>query len=225
MTSYSAPAKVILFGEHAAVYGKPAIAVPVSSLRASADVHPESHGTGFYIEAVDLAQRLPVTVDSDLMDNALIYTAKQVLKTLHAHPPDATIRLRSQIPMASGLGSGAAVSTALARAVAGALGKILPDDDLNTLIFEIEKWYHGTPSGIDNTVIVYERPVYFIKGQPMQALTIGTPFTLVIGDTGEAGITRIAVGDVRALYEANPQKNRPYFRGHRRYCHASQNHH
>jgi mevalonate kinase len=209
MTDYSAPAKVILFGEHAAVYGKPAIAVPVSSLRASASVHPETGGKGLHIEALDLAQVLPVTVDSDLMDNALIYTARQVLKTLNAHPPDATIRLSSQIPMASGLGSGAAVSTALARAVAGAIGKPLSDDTLNTLIFEIEKLYHGTPSGIDNTVIVYERPVYFIKGMPLQSLNIGTPFTLVIGDTGEAGITRVAVGDVRTLYDANPQKIMP----------------
>ncbi|MDX2075069.1 MAG: mevalonate kinase [bacterium] len=208
-TSYSAPAKVILFGEHAAVYGKPAIAVPVSSLRASASVHPEIGGKGLHIEALDLAQVLPVTVDSDLMDNALIYTARQVLKTLNAHPPDATIRLSSQIPMASGLGSGAAVSTALARAVAGAIGKPLSDETLNTLIFEIEKLYHGTPSGIDNTVIVYERPVYFIKGMPIQSLNIGTPFRLVIGDTGEAGITRVAVGDVRTLYDANPRKIMP----------------
>ncbi len=209
MTSYSAPAKVILFGEHAAVYGKPAIAVPVSSLRAFADVHPEMHGKGLYIEALDLAQVLPVTVNSDLMDNALIYTAQQVLKKLMAHPPDATIKLTSQIPMASGLGSGAAVSTALARAVAGAVGKKLDDETLNQLIFNIEKFYHGTPSGIDNTVIVYERPVYFIKGMPLQPLSIGTPFTLVIGDTGEAGITRVAVGDVRALYDANPTKITP----------------
>jgi len=209
MTSYSAPAKVILFGEHAAVYGKPAIAVPVSSLRASAYVHPETRGKGFHIEALDLAQVLPVTIESDLVDNALIYTAQQVLKTLNATPPDATIKLTSQIPMASGLGSGAAVSTALARGVAGAIGKNLDDDRLNHLIFEIEKLYHGTPSGIDNTVIVYERPVYFIKGMPLQSLTIGTPFTLVIGDTGEAGITRVAVGDVRKLYDANPTKITP----------------
>lgn len=206
---YSAPAKVILFGEHAAVYGKPAIAVPVSSLRASAFIQPEGRGKGFQIEAIDLAQILPVTVDSDLMDNALIYTAQQVLKTLNASPPDATIKLTSQIPMASGLGSGAGVSTALARAVAGAVGKHLDDDTLNRLIFDIEKLYHGTPSGIDNTVIVYERPVYFIKGMPLQPLTIGTPFTLVIGDTGEAGITRVAVGDVRKLYDANPAQISP----------------
>ncbi|MCU0480966.1 MAG: mevalonate kinase, partial [Anaerolineae bacterium] len=110
---------------------------------------------------------------------------------------------------ASGLGSGAAVSTALARGVAGAVGKNLDDDRLNQLIFEIEKLYHGTPSGIDNTVIVYERPVYFVKGMPLQSLKIGTPFTLVIGDTGEAGITRVAVGDVRKLYDAHPDTITP----------------
>lgn len=209
MNSYSAPAKVILFGEHAAVYGKPAIAVPVSSLRAQAEIYPQPLGAGMKIEALDLAQVLPVDIETDFVDNALIHTARHTLKTLNTTPPDVTIRLSSQIPMASGLGSGAAVSTALARAVAGAVGQTFADDVLNTLIFEIEKLYHGTPSGIDNTVIVYERPVYFIKGAPLETLTIGKPFTLVIGDTGEAGITRVAVGDVRKLYDAHPQKIQP----------------
>jgi mevalonate kinase len=52
MIQASAPAKIILFGEHAVVYGKPAIAVPVSSLRATAIVNAnDPPGQGLHIVA------------------------------------------------------------------------------------------------------------------------------------------------------------------------------
>src|SRR5690606_29176624 len=121
-----------------------------------------------------------------------------VLRALDAAPPSATIRIRSDIPIASGLGSGAAVSTALARALCALLERELDDAALNTLIYEVEKIHHGTPSGIDNTVIVYERPIYFMRGKPIQPVTIGAPFTLLIGDTGKSASTREAVAGVRA---------------------------
>ncbi|PJF21036.1 MAG: mevalonate kinase [Phototrophicales bacterium] len=205
----NAPAKIILFGEHAVVYGQPAIAVPVSSLRAEATIRPAPVGTGLHIEAADLNEVLPVDLESDLVDNALILTARTVLKALNAPPPDAIITVTSHIPMASGLGSGAAVSTAVARAVAKAVHVDITLEQTNQIVYEIEKIYHGTPSGIDNTVIVYEQPVYFIREQPIEKLTIGAPMTLVIADTGEASLTRIAVGDVRKLYEAEPERIQP----------------
>ena len=207
MTVATAPAKIILFGEHAVVHGQPAIAVPVSSLRAQAEV--ERSGSGLHLNAVDLDEVLPVEVDSDLMDNALTLTARMTLRTLNATPPDATIKVSSTIPMASGLGSGAAVSAAIARAVAGAVNAHLSDDQLNDLIYEIEKLYHGTPSGIDNTVIVYEKPVYFVRGKPIETLHIHTPFTVIIGDTGKGALTRLAVEDVNRLVRDEPGRIQP----------------
>ena len=44
MTTATAPGKIILFGEHAVVYGKPAIAVPVSHVRATATVEAANDG-------------------------------------------------------------------------------------------------------------------------------------------------------------------------------------
>jgi len=207
MNAATAPAKIILFGEHAVVHGQPAIAVPVNSLRAEAVIEPG--GDGLRINAVDLNKVLPVEVDSDLMDDALTLTARMTLRELNAQPPDATIHVSSKIPMASGLGSGAAVSAAIARAVATAANAQLPDDQLNTLIFEIEKLYHGTPSGIDNTVIVHEKPVFFVRGEPLQTLNIHTPFTIVIGDTGKGALTRIAVEDVNRLVRDEPERVNP----------------
>lgn len=206
-TAVSAPAKIILFGEHAVVHGQPAIAVPVSTLRATAIVH--NGGDGLRIRSVDLDQVLPVSLETDLVDSALALTARLVLQRLDASPPDALITLESTIPMASGLGSGAAVSAALARAVAAAVGYDLPQTELNAIVFEIEKTYHGTPSGIDNTVIVYEQPVYFVRGCDIEILPIPRPVTLIVADTGTASLTRVTVGDVRRLVESEPERILP----------------
>ncbi len=211
--SNSAPAKIILLGEHAVVYGKPAIAVPLSTLRAQAVVEWLEAGAGLHIEAVDLNEVLPVAINAETVDNALALTAQKILKVLGLAPPDALIRVSSTIPMASGLGSGAAVSTAVARAVLEATGTHISTEQLNSIIYEIEKVYHGTPSGIDNTVIVTEKPVYFVRGAPIETLEIGTALTFVIGDTGDASPTKLAVGDVRELVRHQPTQFQPILDG------------
>lgn len=209
MIQASAPAKIILFGEHAVVYDQPAIAVPVSSLRAVASATPGPAGQGLRIISTELDATLPENVDIAVVDHALIYAAQLVLNALRLSPPDLVLSIDSAIPMASGLGSGAAVSAALIRALCSAVGQPMPDDRLNELVYEVEKMHHGTPSGIDNTVIVYESPVVYRRGEPVQRLEIGAPFTLLIGDTGRGALTRVAVGDVRKLVESEPVRYRP----------------
>src|SRR5260221_10819625 len=139
-----------------------------------------------------------------MLDNALAFAAELTLKHLSAVPPDLTINVQSTIPLASGLGSGAAVSAALIRELSASLGAPLEGDELNALVYEVEKLHHGTPSGIDNTVIVKGAPVYFIKGQPPQTFDIGAPLTFVIADSGIQASTRESVGAVRELYDNDP---------------------
>ncbi len=206
----TASAKIILVGEHAVVYGVPAIAIPVSSLRASASFAANPPGVhGLRIVAADLDQMLPVDISSDDVDNALALTARLVLRRIGLPVPNVTITVTSHIPMASGLGSGAAVSTAIARAVCLAADHELSAADLNSIVYEVEKIYHGTPSGIDNTVIVYEQPVYFRRDHPIETFSIGAPLTLVIGDTGKGALTKVAVGAVRELVTNQPDRYRP----------------
>src|SRR5215813_2345441 len=154
---HRAPAKIILFGEHAVVYGQPAIAVPFTTLYATADATNSPPGTGLTILAQDIGAVLHVEPDDETPDNALTYAAQLTLKRLGVRPPDMSIEVRSTIPVASGLGSGAAVSAALRTPV--------DTDELNGLVYEVEKMHHGTPSGIDNTVIVKNAPIYFVKGR------------------------------------------------------------
>src|SRR6266508_5401259 len=76
----------------------------------------------------------------------------------------------------------------------------MTDEEVNAFAYEIEKLHHGTPSGIDNTVVTYAKPVYFVKGQPMEIFKVGQPFTIVIADTGISAPTKESVSDVRRLW-------------------------
>ncbi len=200
MTTFSAPAKIILYGEHAVVYGQPALAAPVESLRAFAEVHPQRSGSGLRLLAVDTGHDLPVDLAAEV-DDALVEMAQRTLRFLGAAPPSAVVEVYSKIPLASGLGSGAAVSAALGRALAWACGVELAPIDLNALVYEVERRHHGTPSGIDNTVIVYDQPILFRSREDFTPLALGAPLTILIGDTGIRAPTRESVGDVRRLLE------------------------
>ncbi|MCX7682980.1 MAG: mevalonate kinase [Anaerolineae bacterium] len=205
----SAPGKVILFGEHAVVYGRPALAVPVSQVRATATVEPSPPGSGLTIVAPQVGKHLSLSLAPQ--DEPLGLAARLTLERLCAREPDATLTISSTIPMAGGMGSGAAVSAALIRALAGFLGCELDSAQLSELVFEVEKIHHGTPSGIDNTVIAYEQPIYFVRGHPVQRLNVGAPFTLLIGDTGVSSPTREAVAQVRRAREEHPARYETLF--------------
>jgi mevalonate kinase len=103
------------------------------------------------------------------------------------------------------------VCTALVRALALHLGVTLTNEKLSAIVFESEKLLHGTPSGIDNTVVAYERPVYFVKGRPPEPFTVARSFQLLIADTGLPSPTRITVGDVRAAWQAEPVRYEALF--------------
>lgn len=201
----SAPGKAILLGEHAVVYDRPAIAVPVTQVRARVVVNPapdhptgsveiQAPGIGLHAWLADLPSDHPLAAAIQLTLSALRLSRL----------PACRLRITSTIPVAAGLGSGAAVSVAILRALSAFLGRPLGDEQVCALAYEVEKLHHGTPSGIDNTVITYARPVYYRRSQPIQTLKVGAPFTFVLADTGIASPTALAVGDVRQAWQANP---------------------
>ena len=214
MTKSSAPGKIILFGEHAVVYGRPALAVPVTQVHADVELSASSRtGIWIYAPSINLhaeLNRLP----SDHPIASVIHNFLFLSRV--SSFPNLEIKIDSTIPVASGLGSGAAVTVALTRALSAHLNYEMTDEEVNAFTYEIEKLYHGTPSGIDNTVITYARPVYFIKhpaspfkrgvGGEVKTFQVGKPFTIVIADTGISAPTKESVGDVRKLWEADKQK-------------------
>ncbi len=198
---FSAPAKIILFGEHAVVYGQPAIAVPVSSVRVYA-VASLSECPGLRILARDLNQEISVTSSGEYSDQSpLAWVVGRTLREFGIPALSGEIDIRSEIPLASGLGSGAAISAVLVRSTA-ALGGVLASDQLvNSLVFEAEGIYHGNPSGVDNTVIVFERGLFFRRKSPFVTMTMRNMYRFLIADTGVRASTKIAVDAVRRLYE------------------------
>ncbi len=198
-----APGKIILCGEHAVVYGRPAIAVPVFQLQAEAMVYPDPEGV-CRVEAPDIGRQVVVATAAD--DDPLACPVRLLCTALGRPLPPWRVVVRSAIPVASGLGSGAAVATAMVRALLAAFGVSWSAAELAALVYEVEKLHHGTPSGIDNTVIAYGQPVWFVRGAAPAPFTVGTTFELLIGDTGIASPTRLTVAAVRRGREADPAR-------------------
>ena len=205
--SAKAPGKTILFGEHAVVYGHPAIAVPLNSIQLKASLRgmpaqqPETimiinHNTGENVLLTALEEHNPVRA-------AISYTA-EFLKIKHL--PATEINISSNIPIASGLGSSAALAVAIIRGFSQYLGFSLSNEQINELAFEVEKIQHGQPSGIDNSVITYNHPIYYIKGQPPEYLQFKKPITLIVANTGIPSLTKEAVREVRARLDEEPER-------------------
>ncbi len=207
--SATAPGKVILFGEHAVVYGQPAIAVPVTQVKARAIItaRPDQPRGWISVQAPDIG--LEATLDELQAGDPLSLAIRGVLDiTGISQPPALTIRITSTIPIAAGLGSGAAVSVAIIRALSAFLGQPMADEHVSNLAYEVEKLHHGTPSGIDNTVITYQKPVYFTRNGEgdagkVETFRVASPLTIVIGDSGIPSPTGVAVGDVRQAWQEN----------------------
>ncbi len=210
MTIATAPGKIILVGEHAVVYGQPAIAVPVWELVATATITDGAPGHGCTLVARDLD--LTLRLATAAADEPLALVTRLTLETLGVDPdPDWQIELTSQLPIASGLGSGAALSSALVKAIYAHVGHVVTPTQVSSLVYASEQLYHGTPSGIDNTVIAYGLPLWFIKGATPLAFTPGGSFTIAIADSGIRAPTKETVGDVRQGWQRAPQQYEQWF--------------
>jgi mevalonate kinase len=211
MTTGRAPGKVILLGEHAVVYGQPAIAVPIEQVVARAtviDLPVAGSRPIVEIRAPDIGISAPL--DQLPLQDPLRRAVELCLEALGETPASSLqITINSSIPVAAGMGSGAAVTIALIRALSRHLGAPLSPARQSELAFEIEKLHHGTPSGIDNSVIAFDRPVWYERALGPQPFAIAHPFILVIADSGHAAPTAAAVAYVRQLLEADRAKIQP----------------
>ena len=210
ITYAKAPAKVILFGEHAVVYGQPAIAMPVTRVNATARILPliDAPQGQIQVQAPDIQLDKKLT---DLPEDHPLAAAIRLTLTAIApvHLPSLSVQISSTIPVAAGMGSSAATSVAIIHALSTFFGAHLSSEQISDLAFEVEKLHHGTPSGIDNNVIAHQQPVYFIKDQPIEFLKINNPTHWIVADTGEKTPTREAVAGVRERYQADPAAYTP----------------
>lgn len=158
MIRFSAPGKVHLLGEHAVVYGKPAILVTVG-LRVTVTITPSVrfHGIPSLRKVIE-----PIV--------------KKYLK-IKTIPP-YKLEISSELPIGAGLGSSAAISAAYIAALLTFL-KVNWDKNLvNDLTYQAEKTFHGNPSGGDNSTVVFGGLVWYRKESPDFKVIQPLPFSM-----------------------------------------------
>lgn len=204
MIQASACGKVILCGEHAVVYGTPALALPLPQLRAVAEIRED--GRPCSLLAPDLNLDLLVSPEQS---HPLVTTVLSALGHFDSPLPAAQIKVSSQIPIGRGLGSGTAISAAIFRALANYFGRTVERAEEQAFIHQIETLYHGRPSGIDGAMIGHERALCFVRGQRPRFLELPTGWSLLIADSGETTPTHVMVNGLRQRRDADPQRYDP----------------
>jgi mevalonate kinase len=190
-------AKTILLGEHAVVYGEPAIAIPVPTIRLRAELTPRSDErqvvtSAFYNGRLEDASSTRFAGVATLI--------RQLLVAFDAKTTGFDLNIISDLPPERGMGSSAATAVAIVRAFYRAFGVDLPHDVLLRWADVSERVIHGNPSGIDAATTSAERPQWLIRGNEPQNLAMPHAGVLVIGDTGVQGQTKAAVGAVAKRY-------------------------
>jgi hydroxymethylglutaryl-CoA reductase len=203
--------KIILFGEHAVVYGTRAIAAPVPySVRAR--IIDGNDGVWLVVPRWGVEQRLRTDPGKQM---SFEIPAALILRELGLADRSMRIEVFSEIPRAMGLGGSAAVAVAIIRAMDRHFELGLSDEAVNHLAYQCECIAHGTPSGIDNTVATYGRPLVYRKGgsPEFHPLHLPAPVTFVIGMTGVEGLTAKTVARVREGRERNRDVYDTMFKG------------
>jgi len=162
MITVSAPGKVHLMGEHAVVYGKPALLAAVD-LRLSVSVKPS-------LKELEIFSTEP----ADYVRYAVEFLANEYKL---ADLPHYRITIQSDIPAGYHLGSSAAVAVAVVGALTYAIKKTWNPIVINKLAYEIEKKQHGNPSGGDNTAVTMGGFIWFRKELEFLKSIWQLPFT------------------------------------------------
>lgn len=182
--------KVILLGEHAVVYGVPALATSIDrGVRALA--RPVPLATVFVS-----GQELP-------RDHELQRALRSVLGRLGA--PEFRVDLELEVPPGCGLGASAAMGVAVARAVLDAEGRSPEDAEVLDAVDGWERVFHGNPSGVDAAAALGHGVLQYVKGSPPRPLSPERPLRLALAVADPPASTREMVESVARLKVRRPE--------------------
>jgi mevalonate kinase len=197
-----ASGKVILAGEHATVYGFPALAVGLDR-GVLARVTPDPSTPVTRLRLRDLGMDVTERDDHDLaraLASVLTATNTSRRGKRPSKVTPLTIEVFSSIPPGSGLGSSAALGVAITRA----LDPRAPEHEVLSRTMEWERVFHGEPSGLDALVAARGGCISFVRGGAPTTIEIGRGGYLCIGLSGRAASTRAVVASVAAKRAADP---------------------
>jgi mevalonate kinase len=194
-----APGKVILLGEHAVVYGHPALAAPLSR-----------GVTAHAAPAKKVSLALPPTLKGK--GRKLLQTAFARAAAASGNPP-VRVSLESDLPVSMGLGSSAAVAVATSRALLTAAGRSTDVRQVLTVALEMEREFHATPSGLDHTCSAYGALIRFQRKASaehgrVQVVESSGPLSLLIVLAGKRSPTHETVAGLRERFELWPTRYR-----------------
>jgi mevalonate kinase len=190
-----AHAKIILIGEHAVVYGHPGIALPFFPLGVVATITESNHDEMIS----DFYQGPLIKAPTHLL---FLQKLVQTLRSnLNLNP--ISIHIKNQIPSAGGMGSSAAISSAIVAACYDYAKQPLDDQKRFDLTQLAEKIVHGSASGIDALTTSQDHAWYFIKNKPPVIVDLKVPGFLVVANSGIRGQTKDAVSQVAQLFTKN----------------------
>jgi len=205
-----APGKLILIGEHAAVFGRPAL-IGTLGLHFDVQIRPlNDAGVRLILSDAPPKQRSWAELQS-AGDSLLAFALCETRRQLDREPAGFSIQIHSEIPVGAGFGSSAALACAVPAAVLAWAGREPSTETLAPIAFAIERRQHGRPSGIDHGTILAGG---FVEATMTETGTRKlTPFPLAndrlsglcIYDTGTPRqTTGEMVARVRQRYERDP---------------------
>jgi len=212
MVTASAPGKVYLFGEHAVVYGEPAVPCAIERrVRVTATEIDEGlriHANdlqldGFTVEYTgDGESRPDVDVAEPLVEAGMGYVNEAIAQARDAaDAPEAgfEIFVEGDIPLGAGLGSSAALVVAAIDAAAGELGVDLPAEEIADRAYQVEHAVQDGQASRADTFCSAMGGAVRVEGDDCRQLEGIDTLPFVIGYDGGAGDTGALVAGVRDL--------------------------
>jgi mevalonate kinase len=209
----SAPAKIILLGEHFVVYGEPAIVLAIDRRAYATADYRKDKRLNFRSVNLNLAGYFENGIfkieqgderEARLKFEPVKLAVEKVLQNYRKNV-GLDIEINSTIPVAAGLGSSAAVVTAVTAAVGALLNLKLSKEDVFRITYEAEKVVHGTPSGVDPAISTFGGTLLFQIDTGFKPLEVKTDMPLIIGDTGVERSTRVQIEKVRNIMDNYPR--------------------
>lgn len=196
----SSPAKVILLGEHSAVYGQPALALPLPTVSATCHVTPAQQ-PGIFIQS-DIYTCALENVPEDLA--AIQGLVTRLVAQLGLENRPLQLALATTIPLARGLGSSAAISAAVTRALYDFASQPLSPEETYQHVQWAEMIHHGASSGIDAAVVSHQKTVLLTREKEVRLITATLPGVLLVMDSGTPSATKKSVAFLRQQKQRNP---------------------
>ena len=208
----SACGKAILLGEHAVVYGRHAVAVPIP-LAVEARVVDAADGVQLLIPRWGVEQRVPAVGEHPAGVAGILAL---LLERLDLAGRAMTIEVFPNVPRAVGLGGSSALAVSVIRALDSHFRLGLDAKAINDFAFACEQAAHGTASGVDNTLATYGTPLLFrAAGSHGEAafreIELAAPLPLVIGLSGKESLTAASVARVGAAWQRNKPRYEAVF--------------